>query len=68
MPDNNQNRDWQVERLSSRHERALFSCGEGSLDDFLRHRAGQYDRRNVGRTYVATRPDDPQVLGCFSMG
>ena len=36
----------------------MISCGT---------RAGQYDRRNVGRTYVATRPDDSQVLGYYTI-
>jgi GNAT superfamily N-acetyltransferase len=55
--------DWQIERLDQSHERGDFCCGKALLDDFLRARAGQYERRNVGRTYVAVRPGEKRVLG-----
>lgn len=42
-----------IELLAHRHVRSGFDCGEPALDDFLRHQAGQLQRRGFGKTYVA---------------
>ena len=39
--------------LASRHDRSAFSCGVPELDAWFRQRAGQDDRRNVARVFVA---------------
>jgi GNAT superfamily N-acetyltransferase len=52
-----------IESLSEHHERATFSCGEPELDDYFRRRAGQDERCNVARVFVATE-DDLGVV-CF---
>jgi ribosomal protein S18 acetylase RimI-like enzyme len=36
-----------------KHARAAFSCGQPDLDDWFRHRAGQDEKRNVSRVFVA---------------
>ncbi|MGC8643297.1 MAG: GNAT family N-acetyltransferase [Isosphaeraceae bacterium] len=56
-----------VERLGPSHKRDQFSCGKASLDDFLRTLAGQYDRRRLGRTYVAVKEGDQRVLGYYTL-
>jgi GNAT superfamily N-acetyltransferase len=60
-------RDWIVEPLDKRHEPDDFSCGHASLDDFLKKYAGQYARRKLGTTYVATVGDEPRVLGYYTL-
>ena len=55
-----------IEPLSEHHERAIFSCGEPELDDYFRHRAGQDERRNVARVFVATE-DDLGVVGFYTL-
>ena len=55
--------DWQIERLAKSHERSGFSCGKPSLDDFIRALVTQYEKRNLGRTYVAVRPGETRVCG-----
>jgi GNAT superfamily N-acetyltransferase len=55
-----------IEPLSERHDRASFSCGEPELDDYFRRRAGQDERRNVARVFVATE-DDTGVLGFYTL-
>jgi GNAT superfamily N-acetyltransferase len=62
MPDN-----WRIELLNDRHERGAFSCGKAPLDAFLRTQAGQYDRKGIGRTYVAVRPQSPTALGYYTL-
>lgn len=48
---------WRIERLDRSHKR----------DDFIRTRATQYDKRNLGLTYVAVNEGDTQVLGYYTI-
>ncbi len=59
--------EWQFELLNDQHEREKFSCGNTSLDLFLHTQAGQYNRKGVGRTYVATQPNETRVLGYYTL-
>jgi GNAT superfamily N-acetyltransferase len=59
--------DWRIERLGKNHERNGFDCGKAPLDDFLRSLVSQYEKRNLGRTYVALRPGEKQVLGYYTL-
>jgi GNAT superfamily N-acetyltransferase len=59
--------DWRIERLARTHIRDRFDCGQPSLDDFLRTLVGQYEKRNLGRTYVAVRGADSQVFGYYTI-
>jgi GNAT superfamily N-acetyltransferase len=58
---------WRIERLADTHDRSSFSCGQSSLDDFLKKLAGQYDRRDFARTYVAVLPPDTIVHGYYAL-
>jgi GNAT superfamily N-acetyltransferase len=55
-----------IESLSQRHERAAFSCGEAEHDDYFRRLAGQDERRNVARVFVAV-DDDLGVVGFYTL-
>jgi GNAT superfamily N-acetyltransferase len=59
--------DWRIERLERAHVRDAFSCGKPSLDEFIHRLVSQYEKRNLGRTYVAVRPGDKQVLGYYTL-
>jgi GNAT superfamily N-acetyltransferase len=59
--------DWQIERLERSHERSSFACGKPTLDEFIRRLVSQYEKRNLGRTYVAVRPGDRQVIGYYTL-
>ncbi len=37
------------------------------LDDWLKLRAGQFDRRDLSRTFVATRPGEIKVCGYYAI-
>lgn len=56
-----------VERLTKRHDRDAFDCGEDDLNGFLRRFARQNQTRGYGRTYVAVRPGDVRVLGFYTI-
>ena len=55
-----------IEPLGKHHDRAAFSCGRLELDDWFRRRAGQDDRRNVARVFVAV-DDELGVIGFYSL-
>ena len=59
--------DWIIEPFGPRHERAEFRCGRPTLDDFLRFRVGQYEKRRLGKTFVAVRRDAPRVFGYYTL-
>ncbi len=59
--------DWQIEQLVGDHDRSGFSCGQASLDRFIRELAGQYERRGLGRTYVAVCPGERRVVGYYTL-
>jgi GNAT superfamily N-acetyltransferase len=59
--------DWQVEPLDRAHERSAFACGKPPLDDFIRLLVNQYQKRNLGRTYVAVRAGEKTVRGYYTL-
>jgi GNAT superfamily N-acetyltransferase len=59
--------DWVIERLHDRHDRSEFDCGHPTLNGFLSRLAGQYDRKDFARTYVAFAPPEERVAGYYSL-
>ncbi len=59
--------EWQIERLDRGHVREGFDCGKPSLDDFLHSLVSQYEKRNLGRTYVALPEGGRRVLGYYTL-
>ena len=60
-------RTWIVARLNESHDRSGFDCGNGSLNEWLKRSAGQFDRRDLSRTYIATRPGETAVCGFYAL-
>ena len=56
-----------VERISKRHQRRTFNCGELELDRYLQHFALQNDKKGVGVTYVALDPNESTVKGYYTL-
>lgn len=56
----------QVERLSEEHDLGGFSCGNKSLDDWLRIHALENQRRNLSRTFVLI-DDGGVVAGYYAL-
>lgn len=67
MADTPDGSPWRIESLTQYHDRRSLVSGQPLLDDFLRHRAGQYDRRDVGRTYVLVAAGDLRVRGYYTL-
>ena len=59
--------EWTIEPLDRSHERGEFSCGSASLDDFLHTLVSQYEKRRLGRTFVAVKPGEKRVLGYHTL-
>jgi len=59
--------EWRIERLSRLHDRSAFTCGKPPLDDFIRRFVTQYEKRNLGRTFVAIRQDETRVEGYYTL-
>lgn len=59
--------DWRIEPLDRSHDRQGFSCGVPALDEFLTTLVHQYEKRQLGRTYVAVRPQETRVLGYYTL-
>ncbi len=55
-----------IEPLGKQHDRAGFSCGQTDLDSWFRLRAGQDEKCNVARVFVAVEPD-LGVVGFYSL-
>lgn len=58
---------WVIEQLDRQHQRDHFRCGHSSLDDFLQRLSNQYERRDLGRTYVAVPHGDKRVAGYYTL-
>lgn len=59
--------DWRIEPLDKAHDRSAFTCGKPSLDDFLRARVSQYEKRRLGKTFVAVPEGETRVIGYYTL-
>jgi predicted GNAT family N-acyltransferase len=44
------------------HDRAAFSCGNASLDQYIREQASQDVKRRLATVFVITAKDDPKTV------
>ena len=54
-------RKYNIEPLSH-HDRAAFSCGEDSLDRYIREQASQDVKRGLANVFVITAKEDPNTV------
>ena len=59
--------EWLIEPLGPDHERTPFSCGKTPLDDFIRARVSQYEKRRLGKTFVAVPKGAKRVIGFYTI-
>ena len=52
---------------SKKHIRDTFSCGEESLDNYIKKRASQELKKLIATTFVLTAPPDNSVLGYYTI-
>ena len=58
---------WTIRRLDKSHDRTAFDCGQSMLNEWIKDRAGQFDRRDLSRTFVATRSNELAVVGYYAI-
>jgi GNAT superfamily N-acetyltransferase len=57
-----------VRRLDDEADRDRFDCGVPVLNDWLKHQAGQAERKRLASVWIATTADDPATLvGYYSL-
>jgi ribosomal protein S18 acetylase RimI-like enzyme len=61
LPDN-----LKIEPLGKKHDRAAFSCGKDSLDQYLKNQAGQAVGKNLAAVFVLT-PDGGRIAGYYTL-
>lgn len=59
--------EWRIEPFGKAHDRSAFTCGKPSLDDFIRTRVSQYEKRRLGKTFVAVLEGDKRVIGYYTL-
>jgi predicted N-acetyltransferase YhbS len=59
--------DWIIEPFGKDHDRSVFSCGQPSLDEFLQARVSQYEKRRIGKTFVAVPSGEKRVIGYYTL-
>jgi predicted GNAT family N-acyltransferase len=55
-----------IEPLGEHHDRAAFSCGKDSLDQYLRNQAGQAVAKNLAAVFVLTL-DGKKIAGYYTL-
>ena len=58
---------WRIEPLGKQHDRAAFTCGIPALDDYIKTKATQDDRRDATKTYVALAHGTDLVVGYYTL-
>ena len=58
--------DYIIEPLGPNHDRAAFSCGVPSLDEYLQRQASQDQKRNLAAAFILT-PDGKSVAGFYTL-
>ncbi len=59
--------DWTIEPFGKHHERSAFTCDRPPLDDFIRARVSQYEKRRLGKTFVVVNQGEPRVIGYYTL-
>jgi predicted GNAT family N-acyltransferase len=59
---------WRIEPLGKQHDRAAFTCGKhAALDDYIKTKATQDDRRGAAKAYVALAHETDLVVGYYTL-
>lgn len=58
---------YRIEPFDNHHRREGFSCGDDALDRYFYQQAGQDQRRELTRAYVALDSATGEVIGYFTL-
>jgi predicted N-acetyltransferase YhbS len=57
---------WQIDKLSTSHDRSAFDCGVPALDRYFARQAGQDVRRHLANCFVAVERATGTVAGFYT--
>jgi GNAT superfamily N-acetyltransferase len=58
---------WSIEPFAPAFDRNGFDCGKPTLNDFILRHVSQYERRDMGRTFVLVESGQTRVLGYYTL-
>lgn len=59
---------WTIEPFDKkRHDRAAFDCGVAALNDWLATKVGQFEKRDLARTYVLVEDGETAIRGYYAL-
>lgn len=58
---------WRIRTLDNEVDRTTFSCGQASLDRFLKESARQNQDKGASRTFVLLRDGEVRVFGYYTL-
>jgi ribosomal protein S18 acetylase RimI-like enzyme len=58
---------FRIEPIARTHKTKEFDCGEADLNSFLKQFALKNSVNDIGRTYVAVRPGEKQIVGYYTI-
>ena len=68
MPERQHPIEWVIEPLRNDHDRSDFSCGNASLDRYLKEQAGQDLRRACATCFIlAPKRGNTSILGYYTL-
>src|SRR5437660_9005663 len=68
MPGRQHPAEWRIEPLRNDHDRTDFSCGNATLDRYLKEQAGQDFRRDCATPFILVpRPGSTSILGFYTL-
>jgi len=56
-----------IEALSQKHDRTAFSCGDDTLDTYLKKRASQDAQKKIATTFVLVNGQSNSVIGYYTL-
>ena len=56
-----------IEEITRQHDRKVFDCGIGELNQFLQQQARQKTAKHISKTYVACRDSAPTTIIGYHM-
>ncbi len=59
--------EWDIQPLDPSHDRSSFDCGNAVLNEWIKKRAGQWQKKEIARCYVAVRRGESQVIGYYAI-
>jgi len=56
-----------IELLVKKHDRAVFSCGNDTLDTYLKKRASQEAKKKIATTFVMVGNQPSEIIGYYTL-